>query len=362
MVLLLGATGYIGQGFAGELRRRGYEFIPLSRKAFDYTQLRLLFNYVRTMRPELVINAAGYAGRPNVDACELARMETFQANTLLPQTVARACVMTNTPWAHVSTGCIYTGAKMCENGEMRVERDLNRPEVRRSFDRHPENFLGFTELDGPNFSFRYPSFNFCSGTKALAEEAIRDCGPGYIWRPMMPFNERDAACNFLSRIQRYPRVYDHVTSLSHLGDCVQACLDLWGRRAPFGVYNVANPGAVTTRQVVEMIQRILKPTRQFEYWTDDDEFYSGGAKALRSNCILDVTKLVHTGVKMRNVQEALEDSLERWQPVGPNCCRVESLAVSPPCRRLRVQRSEPRGWRPEEARQTARTRKAAVRG
>jgi len=53
-----------------------------------------LFDYVRKVKPEFIINAAGYRGRPNVDACELAREETLFANTLLPQTIARVCSMT----------------------------------------------------------------------------------------------------------------------------------------------------------------------------------------------------------------------------------------------------------------------------
>ena len=59
MILLLGATGYLGQGFARELRRRGSRFVPLSRSALDYTRFELLFDYVRKMKPDFVINAAG---------------------------------------------------------------------------------------------------------------------------------------------------------------------------------------------------------------------------------------------------------------------------------------------------------------
>src|SRR5512142_2478785 len=98
MIVLLGATGDIGQDFARELRRRGECFIPLSRGTLDYTQFELLFDYVRKMRPSFLINAAGFTGDHNVDVCEIARMETFQANTLLPQTIGRVCLMTNTPW------------------------------------------------------------------------------------------------------------------------------------------------------------------------------------------------------------------------------------------------------------------------
>ena len=64
-----------------------------------------------------------------MDACELAREETLFANTLLPQTIARVCSMTNTPWGHVSSASIYTGAKVLEGGTMRIEKDLNRPEI-----------------------------------------------------------------------------------------------------------------------------------------------------------------------------------------------------------------------------------------
>lgn len=315
MILLLGATGYVGRAFARELRRRGYGFVPLSREAFDYTRFHLLFDYVRKMKPEFLINAAGYSGQPNIDACEVNRMEAFQANALLPQVIGRVCHMTNTPWGHVSSGSIYSGAKVFRNGELQLERNLGCPRVRDMFAEHPEHFRGFTEQDEPNLSFRSTPCSFFSGTKALAEEALRGA-PCYLWRIRMPFDERDEPRNLLAKLQRYARIYDSVNSLSHLGDFVRACLELWEREAPFGIYNVTNPGAVSTRQIVEMIQRILRPNRRFEYWRDDTEFYRHAAKALRSHCVLDVTKLRRAGVELRPVDEALEDSLNDWQPAA----------------------------------------------
>ena len=313
MILLLGATGYYGQAFARELRGRGRLFIPLSRNAFDYARFDLLFDYVRKIKPELIINAAGYNGVPNVDACETARMQTFQANTLLPQTVARVCFITNTPLGHVSSGCIYSGAKLVEEGTLRVERNLALPEVRRAFDRHPERFIGFTELDEPNFSFRNPPCSFLAGTKALAEEALRGVPRTYIWRPRLPFDEQDHPRNFLTRLQRYTRVLDHITSLSHLRDFVRACLDLADHRAPYGIYNVTNPGAVTTRHVVDLINHYLGSWRRFVFWENEEEFYSVAAKAPRSSAILDATKLLRTGIKVRPVEQALEDALSHWR-------------------------------------------------
>jgi dTDP-4-dehydrorhamnose reductase len=309
MILLLGSSGYVGQAFATELRRRGHGFIPLTRKAINYSDFNLLFDYVRRVKPQFIINAAGYRGRPNVDACEAAREETLFANTLLPQTIARVCAMTNTPWGHVSSGCIYHGAKMILSGKT---QSVEGAKLRRLFAESPEKICGYTEWDEPNFAFRHAPCNFYSGTKALAEEVIRGLGDAYIWRPGMPFNERSEPRNFLWRLQHYARVFDGVNSISHLDDFVRACLDLWEKQAPFGIYNVTNPGAVATRQVVDMIQRILKPERHFEYWDTDEEFYKYGAKAPRSDCVLDVSKLLAAGVRIRPVEKALEDSLHHW--------------------------------------------------
>ena len=100
--------------------------------------LRLLREYLRRNRPELVINAAGYTGKPNVDACEAARAETLLGNTLLPQTIAHACAAAGNPWGHVSSGCIYSGAKVEVDGRLRVESDLTRPELRAFADESPE--------------------------------------------------------------------------------------------------------------------------------------------------------------------------------------------------------------------------------
>jgi UDP-glucose 4,6-dehydratase len=146
----------------------------------------------------------------------------------------------------------------------------------------------------------------------LAEEAIGGVGDGYLWRLRIPFDEFDNPRNYLTKVQTYAKVYDNVNSISHRGDFVRACLDLWQKRAPFGTYNITNPGWITTRHVIELIEKILKPDRKFEFWADDAEFYRIAAKTPRSNCVMDVSKLLSSGVKARPVEEALEHSLRKW--------------------------------------------------
>jgi UDP-glucose 4,6-dehydratase len=314
MIVLLGASGYIGQAFEKELVRRETKFVSLSRRQVNYADFETLRQFLIQRRPAFLINCAGYTGKPNVDACETAKADTLQGNTLLPVTIAHACAATGVPWGHVSSGCIYAGAKIVENGSVQTEKDLSQPPLKQLLAENRTAFHGFTETDPPNFSFSDTPCSFYSGTKALGETAIENIGQNYIWRLRIPFDEFDSSRNYLSKVQRYARVYDNVNSVSHRADFVNACLDLWTKRAPFGIYNVTNTGFVTTREVVAMIQRILNPQRDFEYWENDEEFYKNAAKTPRSNCILDNSKLLAAGVQMRPVQEAIVGSLKHWQP------------------------------------------------
>jgi len=305
----------MGRQFAAALAAQGLPFIAPSRSEVNYTQFGPLREFLGRTKPDFLINAAGYTGKPNVDACEQNKADTLLGNSLFPATVAQACAILSLPWGHVSSGCIFSGAKVKADGRARVERDLTQHPLPSLLWKDRGAFHGFTEEDEPNFSFRRPPCSFYSGSKALGEEAIQGLGQTYIWRLRIPFDQYDDPRNYLSKLRNYAKVYDNVNSLSHRGDFVAACLELWRRRAPFGIYNVTNPGFVTSRQVVEMIQKTLKPARAFEFWAGDEEFYRLAAKTPRSNCILDVSKLLAAGVAMRPVEDALAEALRLWRPL-----------------------------------------------
>ena len=136
----------------------------------------------------------------------------------------------------------------------------------------------------------------------------------YVWRLRIPFDEFDGQRNYLSKVQRYAKVYQNWNSVSHRRDFVAACLDTWLQKAPGGVYNVVNPGYVSTQEVVEKIREKLKSGWSPDFWGSDDEFYRFGAVTPRSNCILDTTKILKAGIKIRPVAEALAEALDCWVP------------------------------------------------
>jgi len=315
MVILLGATGYIGQAFGRELNQQGIPFRPLSRKEINYADYRVLRATLQKEKPEFVINAAGFTGKPNVDSCENQKGETIAGNITLAQTVAQACDVAGIKLGFVSSGCIYTGAKVRkECGTWAVEDRLTEPLVSELLSKRSERVAGFAETDEPNFCFAHNNCSFYSGTKALAEEVMAGFPDFYVWRLRIPFDEFDGSRNYLSKVQRYAKVYQNWNSISHRRDFVAACLDSWLQKIPGGAYNVVNPGYISTREVVEKIQKRLKPNWEAQFWQSDDEFYRFGAITPRSNCILDTTKILKAGIRIRSVGEALEDALTRWRP------------------------------------------------
>jgi len=309
MIFLLGASGYVGGAFQRELTRRALPYRAISRAELDYTRFRVLADALKSHRPGLVIHCAGFTGKPNVDACETQRTETILGNIVLTQTIAQACDATGVRLGAVSSGCLYTGAKVQnEDGSCAIREDLNAPDLAGLLASRSTRIRGFEECDAPNFTFENGS-SFYSGTKAIAEKVLLAFPSAYVWRLRMPFEERDHPRNYLTKLQTYPKLYQNWNSLSHLGDFVSACVQIWESGLPGGAYNVVNPGYVGTREVVELIRKLRRPEWEPPFWRDDNEFYQKAALARRSNCLLETTKLARSGIRMRDVDAALADSI-----------------------------------------------------
>ncbi len=290
MVILLGGSGYVGQAFQRLFGQLGVPFRNLARKEIDYTEVSHLADLLAGAKAEFVINAAGYTGKPNVDACEDDKSACLFGNAVLPGRIRAACERTGTPWGHVSSGCIFTGASGTGVGG------------------------GFREDDAPNFSFRTNHCSFYSGTKALGEEVLAGAQDCFVWRLRIPFNEAESPRNYLTKVMRYARLLEAANSLSQLDEFVRACFECWQKRLPFGTYNVTNPGHVTTREVVDLIKKSGVCDKEFSFFDDESEFMAKAARTPRSNCVLDTAKLQKAGVVMTEVHEAVERALQAWQP------------------------------------------------
>ena len=288
MIYLLGGSGYVGQAYQDLLARRAIPFKNLRRADINYTDVATLAAALRRDRPDFLINAAGYTGKPNVDACELHKTDCLFGNAVLPGRVAAACADAGVPWGHVSSGCIYTGAR-------------------------PDG-SGFTEDDAPNFTFRQNNCSFYSGTKALGEETLAGAPDLFVWRLRIPFDHRESPRNYLTKLMRYDRLLDAANSISQLHEFAAATLACWEKRIPFGTYNVVNPGHVTTREVVDLILESGVHPKAYQFFNDESDFMRVAAKTPRSNCVMSSAKLAAAGITLTPVRDAIRQALKIWQP------------------------------------------------
>lgn len=288
MYIILGKNGYIAEAITKELTSRDLPHVSLSRTDINYTNkcdfdLYVLKNFNRNILEGeniIVVNCAGYIGKPNVDACELAKADCVEGNVLFPAMLSQLCADRGYQYVHISSGCIYGG-----------------------YEKH------FTEEDSPNFDFQNGSFY--SGTKALAEKVVVENSPSsYVFRLRIPFDKYASPRNYLTKLLTYDNLLDAENSLSHRGDFAKYSIQLIEQNVPKGIYNIANKGSVTTKEVVELIKDHLKPNKKFSFFSKLDDFMME-ITAPRSNCVLDTSK-IEKYIKIRTAQEALVSACSKY--------------------------------------------------
>ena len=281
MYIILGKNGYIAEAIIKELKSRDLPHVAWSRSDVDYTDLKELKYNLYILGDDLhIINCAGYIGKPNVDACELAKADCIEGNVLLPLMLAQLCCEKKYEFTQISSGCIYGG----------YEKD-------------------FTEQDAPNFDFQNGSFY--SGTKALAEKVVLQNNPNsYIFRLRIPFDEYSSPRNYLTKLLSYDTLLDAKNSLSHRADFAKYTMNLIEQKVPHGIYNITNKGSVTTKDVVELIKKYNLSDKDFKFF-DNLESFGKEIVAPRSNCVLDTTK-IEQYIKIRTATEALEEAIQKY--------------------------------------------------
>lgn len=289
MYIILGKTGYIGQAFVSELKRKGLHYLALSRSDIDYTNFKEFANFYHInynnhsapTKNSIIINCAGYIGKPNVDACESNKGDTIMGNVVFPTNLANHCVTNSSTLVQISSGCIYNG-----------------------YEKH------FSEEDDSNFDFQNGSFY--SGTKALCEKMILKHNPrSYIFRLRIPFDEHKSPRNYLTKLLSYEKLLNAENSLSHRGDFAKYVIDLLEQKVPYGIYNITNKGSVTTKDVIELIKKHGLSKKDFKFF-DDLESFSKETVAPRSNCVLDTSK-IEQYIKIRTAKEALENAILNYR-------------------------------------------------
>jgi dTDP-4-dehydrorhamnose reductase len=284
MILLLGATGYVGKAFAKYFKSNDIDFLSYSiRFPLNTTELRkiCLRNKVST-----IYNCAAYVGKPNVDACELNKDAALMANALLPQQLLKFCNDYAINLVHVSSGCIFTDSA-CDQA-LAPTRE-------------------YTEKDEPNFCFDSSKYSWYSGTKALGEQLINRDYNVTIVRLRIPFDGENDDRNYISKIIKYPILLNATNSFSQLNEFVAAAHNL---QHAAGIFNLTQPGYLTTKQVVEMLAKHNLVSNKL-YFKNIEDFEKTVATP-RSNCVLDSSNAIREGIKLTLIEDAMQQAIDEY--------------------------------------------------
>jgi 3,5-epimerase/4-reductase len=245
----------------------------------DITDLPAIRRELEETNPEIVINAAGITGRPNIDWCEDHKLETVAVNVSGALNLELACGERNLYWVHLSSGCVFQGSGPYDKGFM--EEDRSAP----------------------------PSFY--SHTKHWTDEILKNF-PVLIIRLRLPIDNEPNPRNLIDKLAKYQRIIDSENSMTVIPDFLFATKKLIEKKRT-GVYHVVNPGIMRPSEIMMLYREIVDPDHNFEIISGDDLYRMGLAKAVRSNCVLNTGKLEEEGIVLTPIQERIKEILYEYR-------------------------------------------------
>ncbi len=270
-----GKTGWIGQKIVKLLKDQGEEVHVSEARLENREQIE---RELQQLKPRFIINCAGITGKPNIDSCELDPINTIRSNIIGTLNLIDLAYIKGIHVTNLASGCIY---------------EYNQD--------HTPKSPGFTELDVPNF---YGSFY--SRTKIIAETFLKHYNNVLTLRLRMPISEDLHPKSLISKLISYPKVIDVPNSLSFLPELLPIAIDMTKKQRK-GLYNFVNPGTMSHNQILQLYQRYINPKFEWQNFTIEEQ--NKILLARRSNCHLDVRKLMSEYPGITEIKDAIEHML-----------------------------------------------------
>ncbi len=267
----------IGNGFVGSRCAGKWPDAVVSSKMINNVEdaLEILDEY----NPEVVLNAAGTVGKPNVDWCDDHQFETFFGNIILPIFIAQACAKKNVYLLHIGSGCIFYGQS---------------PDLK-----------GWKEDDFANPSVTYSRAKYAAD---LALSMLPNVGIARIRMPMdcIPFSG-----NIIDKLASYKKIVDVENSLTIIEDMIDVFRQLLEKQAS-GIFHVTNPGSIKHREIIQMYKELVDSNYTTEFIPEEEMVKQGLTQKKRSTNILQSDNLAKYGIEMRSAKEAARDCMVKY--------------------------------------------------
>lgn len=276
-----------------------------SHLKYDIAKCRLtpneneMYSFIRNLRADVLINATGFCGKPNVDQCEVKKIETYTGNVIIPLMLAEACARRDMHMIHLGSGCIYYGnspsATTCYQMNCLFGDVDGETTTYNNIASHIED-TGWKETDFANAESHY------SKTKYACDLAIGSMKNVTTLRLRMPISPKDHPRNLLNKLLGYQKVVEEPNSVTFMEDLINA-IDYAIEKEKFGIYHITSPKPLTHSVLLEEYKKYVN---NHEYISISKEDLSKITVAQRSNCILDVRKAISEGFIFENTDDAVK--------------------------------------------------------
>lgn len=274
-VLLLGSTGFIGSHFQCALPAEGFKVFNPRIEIRNHTEIE---KTVYDTRPDVIINATGITGHPNVDWCEEHPTETFGVNVAGSINIASVAAEFGIYMVQMASGCIYDGPKKG----------------------------GYTEDDEPNYFG-----SLYSRSRVYSEKILKEFPNILQLRVRIPITGRPHPKNLIDKLLKYKKIINIPNSCTVIEDFIPAAIELIKKKET-GIFNMTNIGAMDHKEIMTMYKEIVDPDFKFELMTKKEQ---ETLCKRRANCVLNTDKREKLGIHMPPLEESLRKILEKYKAV-----------------------------------------------
>lgn len=273
MVLVYG-KGWLGNKFA--------DYFNAEISQLDILDSERVYDEVSLLEPDVVINASGKCGVPNIDWCERTpenKRLTMYVNAFGPAVLNRVVSSVareqrrRIKLVHLSTGCLWAAGENV--------REECKPEPR----------------------------SWYAVTKVMGEERL--FGDVLILRMRMPIDSVPNPRNLITKVVGYKKVLDVQNSITVVDDMLGAVGKLLeGDRV--GVYNMVNEGTVSAADIARAYNELVDPMHTYDV-VDSGLLQKDGLVVTERPCLtLCLDKLRAAGVVMPDVRGRLMDCMRGY--------------------------------------------------
>ena len=274
-ILLLGSTGFIGSHLKPALEGAGYKVYAPRIEIRNHTEIE---EAVYKIRPDVIINATGITGKPNVDWCETHPSETFSVNVAGSINIATVAEEFGVYMVQMASGCVYDGYKKG----------------------------GYTEEDEPNYFG-----SLYSRSRVYSEKILKEFPNVLQLRVRIPITGKPHRKNLIDKLLKYPKMINVENSCTVIEDFIPSAIELMKRKET-GIFNMTNIGAMDHKSIMTLYKKIVDSKFEIQLMPKKEQ---EELCKRRANCIMNTDKREKLGVHMPPLEESLKRILKNYKKV-----------------------------------------------